>query len=803
MPEPAGHRHEGTRKGAPRHTPATDPRDWAPPRWLRITLPTVLLLIWLALAGIGGPTFGKISSVSTNDQASFLPASAESTEVQAWQQKFTDSEAIPAIVLLVADAPIPQSELAHYAQLGTKLAAVDGVHHNPDATTGQVVGPIPSKDMRAVQFIVPIDQGNGLTAVIADLRHVVDENTPAGVTAYVTGPAGLTADLVSAFGGIDGILLVVAVSAVFLILLLVYRSPILPFLVLFTSIFALSAAILVIYALASWDWIKLSGQSQGILSILVIGAATDYALLLVARYREALEQVDSRWAAIGRALRGAFEPIIASGSTVIIALLCLLFSDLNSNRSLGPIAAVGIAFALLSALTLLPVLLVIFGRVAFWPFRPLVREHAEPAHVPGAHAPGLEGISGLWRRVGTLVASHPRATWLAALLVLVVCVLGLPQLKASGVPQSDFILSQSDAVDGQAVLGTHFNAGSGTPVVIVTTEAHAQAIADAAVKVKGINEATVYTGPVKPPTGPPLAPPPGPPTSSEPSSPSAQAPSAQAPSAQPPTTQPPSTQPAVPPSTGTPIPLPEPLVRDGRVLVNATLEYEADSDAAEQVVRELRETLPAVDPQVLVGGVTAIALDTNITAQADLMKIIPIVLVVILLILMLLLRSILAPVLLISSVVVSYASALGVSAVVFNHIFGFSGADAAVPLFGFVFLVALGVDYNIFLMTRVREESLVLGTRPGILRGLGKTGSVITSAGVVLAATFAALSVIPILFLVQIAFIVAFGVLLDTVIVRSLLVPALSYDIGRAIWWPSALGRDARERADDEAIRAG
>jgi RND superfamily putative drug exporter len=236
------------------------------------------------------------------------------------------------------------------------------------------------------------------------------------------------------------------------------------------------------------------------------------------------------------------------------------------------------------------------------------------------------------------------------------------------------------------------------------------------------------------------------------------------------------------------------VVKDGRVLIQATLKAQPDSPAAEQVVRELRRDLPASGSDVLVGGVTAIALDTNDTAQSDLLRIIPIVLLVILLVLMLLLRSILAPVLLIGSVVLSYAAALGVSALVFNHVFGFPGADASVPLFGFVFLVALGVDYNIFLMTRVREESLRLGTRPGILRGLGMTGSVITSAGVVLAATFAALAVIPILFLVQIAFIVAFGVLLDTVLVRSLLVPAVSYDVGRAIWWPSKLWRSAAER---------
>ncbi|WP_308465127.1 MMPL family transporter [Rathayibacter soli] len=710
-------------------------RDWTPARWLRILLPTVLLIIWLAAASFGGPTFGKLSSVSSNDQAAFLPASAESTEVNTVQKKFTDAKALTAIVVLVSDSIIPKSDLTSYAKLGTKLGAVDGVQKAQPPATTSVAGPIPSKDGKAIEFIVPVTDTNNVKSVVADLRTTVNDAIPSTVTGYVTGPAGLTADLVNAFGGIDGILLLVAAGAVFLILLLVYRSIVLPFLVLFTSIFALTSAILLVYAFASWGWITLSGQSQGILSILVIGAATDYSLLLVARYREALHHVESKWAAIGRAWRAALEPIVASGATVIIALLCLLFSDLNSNKALGPIGAIGIVFALLAALTLLPVLLVIFGRAAFWPFRPKYATEAadDDRHAHAETIRGLEGITGLWRRVGSLIARRPRATWIVTLVVLGACSLGLLQLQANGVPQTDVVLTASNAVDGQKIAAKHFPSGSGSPVVIVTDRDKADATLKAVSQTPGISSATFYTGNNRP---------------------------------------------------GTPA---EPVVLDGKVLIDGVLSAEPDSHTAEQVVRTLRAQLPKTDPGVLVGGVTATALDTNTTAQNDLVKIIPIVLVVILLILMLLLRSILAPVLLIGSVVVSYAAALGVSALVFNHIFQFPGADAAVPLFGFVFLVALGVDYNIFLMTRVREESIRLGTRPGILRGLGMTGSVITSAGVVLAATFAALAVIPILFLVQLAFIVAFGVLLDTVIVRSLLVPAVSYDIGHAIWWPSTL----------------
>lgn len=716
-----------------------------PARWVRIVVPTVLVLIWLALAGLGGPTFGKLSGVSSNDQASFLPASAESTEVQDWQKRFTDSGAIPAIVVVEADGTIQKSELGTtYAELGRKLGEVDGVQAPPEGQQTSVAGPIPSEDGKAVEYIVPVEQSDELKTVVADLRSVADEGVPDGAKAWVTGPAGLTADLVAAFGGIDGILLLVAVAAVFVILLLVYRALLLPFLVLFTSIFALCAAILVVYLFALWGWIKLSGQSQGILSILVIGAATDYSLLLVARYREALERDESRWVAILRAWKAAFEPIVASGATVILALLCLLFSDLNSNKSLGPIAAIGIVFSLFAALTLLPALLAIFGRASFWPFRPVVGGRRHP-HEKGATLIGLEGVSGLWRRVGGLIARRPRVTWIVSFVLLAACALGLTQLKANGVQQTDVVLSQSDAVDGQAVVAKHFDAGSGSPVLIVAPESDGDAVLAATEKTDGIASAAFYTGGGRP-------------------------------------------QPGV---------QQEPVVKDGHVLIQATLASEPDSAEAEAVVKKLRTTL-SDDGSVLVGGVTAIALDTNETAQSDLLKIIPIVLGVILLILMLLLRSILAPVLLIGSVVLSYAAALGVSALVFDHVFGFPGADAAVPLFGFVFLVALGVDYNIFLMTRVREESLRIGTRPGILRGLGLTGSVITSAGVVLAATFAALAVIPILFLVQIAFIVAFGVLLDTVVVRSLLVPAVSYDIGRAIWWPSKLWRKKDHEARAE-----
>ena len=709
------------------------------PFWLRWLVPVLLVITWLAIAGIGGPTFGRLDEVSSNDQASFLPAGAEATAAQDWQAKFRDSNEIPAVIVIESDSAFTPAQLGEAAALKGKLESV--------GAGSTVVGPIPAEDAKAVQFVVPIDSAGEVKEVVKELREVVQESAPEGMRTFVTGPAGLTADLVSAFAGIDGILLLVALGAVFLILLIVYRSLLLPIAVLFTSVFALCAAILLVFGMAKLGWIQLNGQSQGILSILVIGAATDYALLYVARFREALAHTTNRTAAALTAWKAAWEPIVASGATVIIALLCLLFSDLNSNKALGPVAAAGILCSLFAALTLLPALMALLGRAAFWPFRPklLPETEREPELVSG-----LEGQKGVWRATGSLVSRRPRTVWIASVLLLLVASAGVLQLKANGVPQTDVILTASNAVDGQDALARHFDAGSGSPAVIVADEARAQEVLAKTKATGGVGDAYLLAeggAPIM--SGAPAAP--GAPTA--------------------------------------------PAVRDGKVLINATLNFAADSTEAENVVVDLRRELKKIDGGALVGGVTATALDTNTTAQRDLVTIIPVVLAVILVILMLLLRSVLAPVLLVASVVLSYGAAMGVSAFVFNNVFGFPGADATVPLFGFVFLVALGVDYNIFLMSRVREESLKHGTRPGILRGLGVTGGVITSAGVVLAATFAALGVIPIMFLVQLAFIVAFGVLLDTVLVRSLLVPALAYDIGPRIWWPGSLGRPEADAA--------
>ncbi|MGF2947672.1 MMPL family transporter [Microbacterium alcoholitolerans] len=713
---------------------------------LRGILSGILILLWLAGASFGGPLFGKVSEVSSNERTAYLPDSAPATEVQNALDGFLGSDTLPAVVVFESDAEIDDALQQQLTEALEDATAAEGVQED--------VSPVlVSEDSLAAQAFVPIDADADISDVSTALSADLNESMPDGVTVHITGPAGFTADLVAGFAGIDGILLLVALLAVLVILVIVYRSLLLPVVVLSTSLFALCVALLVVWWAAKFDILLLSGQTQGILFILVIGAATDYSLLMVARFREELRNVDDKWTALRRAWLGSFEPILASGGTVIAGLLCLLLSDLKSNSTLGPVASIGIVFAMLAALTLLPALLGLFGRAAFWPKRPeFDPQHAadeNPLHDPG-----------IWPRLARLIRRRPRLIWITTTVVLAIAALGVTQLQATGVAQSDLVLGASEARDGQQVLGEHFPGGSGSPVYVLVDEAQLEDAADVLLSNDGIDAVSVTAS--DSPSGTAVITEDG-------------------------------VQPLGPPGT----PAPEPTVVDGQVLLQATLADAADSPAAEQTVNDLRAEL---DPMgALVGGVTATSIDTNTASIHDRNLIIPVILVVILLILMLLLRAILAPVLLILTTVLSFGSALGVAALLFNGVFDFPGADPAVPLYGFVFLVALGIDYNIFLMTRVREESTRHGTREGILRGLSVTGGVITSAGLVLAATFAALSVIPILFLVQIAFIVAFGVLLDTFVVRSLLVPALSYDIGRAIWWPSRLSRAEQPRAASDA----
>ncbi|MFC9977578.1 MMPL family transporter [Spirillospora sp. NPDC127200] len=677
-------------------------------RVLRWSVPALLVLVWLAGVGPLGQFAGKLGDVQSNDNATFLPAGAESTRASELQKGFENTGTVPAVVLWESrdGARLDDAQRRAAQQALQQITAVPGVRQGASPL-------VPAPDGKAFQAVVPIDKDLPEPRPVIDRLRETARQVPA-TTAYVTGPAALQADLGNAFTGIDGILLGVALGVVLLILLAVYRSLLLPLVVVLGSVLALGLASAVVYALAKNGAIDLNGQTQGILFILVVGAATDYALLLAARFREELATGDSTWTAVTRAWRRSLAPITASAGTVAAGLLTLLFSDLNSNRGLGPVAAIGVGCALLSALTFLPAALALLGRAAFWPSRDLSRGR------------------GLWERISGLIRRSPRRVWVLSVLVLAAFAAFLPALKADGIAQTDVFLNKEPSVTGQEALGRHFPGGAGSPVVIIARAGAADRVVEAVRGVKGVAPDVRATtdGPAGR-SGPPK-------------------------------------------------------VVDGRVELNATLTAAPDSDAALDTVAALRERVHAVPgADALVGGYTATQYDTLRTSERDRLVIIPIALAVILAILIVLLRSLLAPVLLVATVALSFAATLGISALAFNGPFGFPGSDPVVPLFGFVFLVALGVDYNIFLMTRVREESRVHGTREGVLRGLVATGGVITSAGVVLAATFGALAVIPLVFLVQIAFLVAVGVLLDTLLVRSLLVPALVRDLGERTWWPS------------------
>ncbi|HET6861245.1 MAG TPA: MMPL family transporter [Streptomyces sp.] len=691
------------------------------PRSARWLVPLVLLIAWFAIGGVLGPYAGRLGDVATNDQAAFLPRNAESTKVIDAQRDFRQEETLPAIVVWTADAGSQDDRLGQEQQASAtralaSLAGAPGVAGKPSPA-------LPSDDRLALQGVVQLrpDLGEELPTTLQKIEEAAA--AVPGTVVQTAGPAASQADLSEAFAGIDGLLLGVALAAVLLILLLVYRSVLLPLVIILGAVFALGLACAIVYALADHGVVRVDGQVQGILSILVIGAATDYALLLTARFREELALHSDRTTAMRAALRQSFGPITASAATVALGLLALLLSDLTNNRALGPVGAIGIVCAVLSALTFLPAVLVLLGRAAYWPARPKSAAQKASGHT-------------IWTRVAELVDRAPRKVWAITLAGLLACAAFAPTLTAKGVPLDEIFVNDAPSVAAHKTLGEHFPGGSGNPAVIITGAGQLARVTAAAKGTDGVAAASPVTESGRPGAG-------------------------------------------------------APLVVDGRARIDATLVDAADSDAAKDTVARLRTAVGAVPgADALVGGYTAQQYDTRVTAEHDRLLIVPVVLAIILVILIGLLRSLLMPVLLVATVALNFLATLGVSSLVFEHLLGFSGTDSSVPLYGFVFLVALGVDYNIFLMSRVREESLLHGARQGVLRGLTATGGVITSAGVVLAATFAALGVIPLAFLLQIAFIVAFGVLLDTLVVRSLLVPALVRDIGRLAWWPGSLSRD-------------
>jgi RND superfamily putative drug exporter len=697
----------------------------------------LVVIGWIVITGIFGPLFGKLTSVQENNNSSFLPKGAEATLAAEQIQQFSSQDSFNFPALLLFEGSFTPATLAavndHVTKVGDLTLADTTAKISDYLAPGQVISVFPAEDGKALLAVIPLD-GNAISKLLPndepvlpaaiealreDIKPIAEAN---GFTPYVTGPGGLLGDLFGAFGSIDSTLLLTTLAVVAVILIVVYRSPILWIIPLLSALFALSTAGGIIYLLAKNDIIDVDGQSQGILSVLVIGAATDYALLLIARYREELHFTDNRFVAMRAAYKGVWEPILASGSTVAISLLVLLFSQLTNTASLGPIGAIGIVVSMFTILTLLPALLLLFGRWIFWPRVP---ENDGDDHV----------LSGRWAKVANSIGRNPRRAWVITGVVLLAFAATSTTLKTDGLGTVDSFTGNPESVVGQKLLETHFPGGEGDPTQIVVDVNKIAAVSAAVKNAPGVTDVTPMLDGMEIP---------GQPT-------------------------------------------PEMKVVNGRAILNVTLNKVPDSVEAGNDIPKIRELSKAVDSTALVGGTSAVYFDVRTANNRDNKTIIPIILLVITLILGLLLRSIVSAVVLLGTVVLSYFATLGVCALVFNHIFGFAGGDNSFPLFAFIFLVALGIDYNIFLMTRVREESAKIGTRAGVVKGVTVTGAVITSAGIVLAATFAVLGLLPLVPLAQLGFAVAFGVLLDTIIVRSILVPALVHEIGPKIWWPSKL----------------
>jgi len=734
---------------------------------------------------------GSLSQVQENDNAAFLPASAESTLVADEQAGFADSDALPILaVISKPDGAVftaaDQGVVGEFIQGIPFLTLSDGTEVSTYLDPPPLF-PIPSEDGEALLISINVNSDLGAQQLesgelaFAEIANTIRDYATnfSSVQINITGPGGFLADLIEVFGAIDGALLIATALVVAIILILVYRSPVLWLIPLLSAGFALAVSSGIVYILADSDVLVLNGQSQGILTVLVFGAGTDYSLLYVSRYREELHKYEFHTDAVWAAFKGVRAPIIASAATTSIGLMCLLLSELNSNKSTGPVSAVGVVVAMVIMLTLLPALLIVPSftlpvlaflvptvigfalsfvvdipllpfvlagagfatiTIVLWIVFGLMRVFAASGgpfsrsrfpsgrwafwpKVPVVGTPDNKE-SGLWARLSGLVGRKPRVTWVTTAIVLLIFAGFSTTLNSDGVATSESFTNPTevDSVIGQDVLIQHFPAGLGSETIVTAAQDSSDVVLSTIAATPGVADA----------------------------------------------------QPLVDQVTG------EVKVTDSRVLFRVTLAYPSDSTDAETVIGDLRTQFAEIpQAEALVGGPTAVAFDINEANLRDRNVIIPTVLIVILIILIILLRAFNAPLILIGTVLLSYFATLGACALAFNYLFSFPGADPSFPLFAFVFLVALGVDYNIFLMTRVREETLILGTRPGILKGLTATGGVITSAGIVLAATFLVL-----------------GVLIDTFIVRTTLVPALAYDIGPKIWWPSKLAKEKEKEKE-------
>ncbi|MBM2616558.1 MMPL family transporter [Actinoplanes sp. LDG1-06] len=648
-----------------------------------------LTLICALLIGGGVLAFaGPLET--TNDPTASLPGNAESTRVAELERQLPSGQVNPALIVFAKDdgTALTEAELEKIGSFGRPIVA-------------------PGKDAAIVSKPYPAGySAEQIVDAVGQLREQVRAEIPDGITAQVTGGAGFTADLADSFSGANTRLLIVTVVVVALLLLVTYRSPILWLVPLAVVGLADRLSGSVVAILSRHTDLAIDASTNGIITVLVFGAGTNYALLIISRYREELHRHEDRFEAMRTALKGAGPAVLASSGTVVLSLLTLLLASLGKNLALGVAGAAGIAIAAVFALFVLPPALLVCGRGLFWPF------------VPRVGQAGVEAGRGLWARIGRAVSHRPVVVTAAAVAVLAVLGSGLIGTKL-GLSQADQFRVEAEAVDGLETVSRYFPAGATDPATIMTTPARAEEVLAVVTRTPGVASARVGEQ------------------------------------------------------------------AGDLASISAVLTAAPDTPEAYETVRALRDRVHAQD--ALVGGSVAASLDDRDAARRDLTVIVPAVLIVVLLVLIGLLRALVAPVLLLVTVIASFGAALGSGSWLFRHVFDYPALDTGVPLLSFLFLVALGVDYNIFLVTRAREETPARGTREGMVHALAVTGGVITSAGILLAAVFAVLGVLPVITLTQIGVIVGIGVLLDTLLVRTVLVPALATMTGDRFWWPGRL----------------
>ncbi len=701
----------------------------------------VVIGVWIVVVAAVGGYSGKLQDATKNENEDYLPASSDSTTViHLLEDRFADGREVDALIVYQREGGLTDADKATIAENAQEICAskeivkkllvispfagpVCGPNGDPlpkSAAAGSAAQqrgpPAVSEDGSTALLILKTGstESKEIQDTVGALRDITPsaDAPPGQLRSFVTGPAGFITDATEAFEDIDGTLLMVTVTLVLLLLLIIYRSPVVAFVPLIVVGIAYTIVAAAVYGLVKAGAFDVNGQTTGILIVLMFGAGTDYCLLIVSRFREELRTSEDKHEAMARATERTAPAILSAGGTVFAAMLVLTLADMKSTQSMGPVLALGIAVTLLAGLTLLPAILSLLGRGAFWPSVPKVGSDAnKPLDV--------------WRRVGHMVHDRAPIATIVCLLILVVGALGNFTDRGT-LDFGEGFRNDPDSARGQKVIDEQLSAGQ-VAVTNLIVENDPQTLA--AVKRALANSDDVAT--------------------------------AQQIS----------------------------VSDDGKLArIDLTLATDPFSDQASDSISDIRDTVEraAGGRTALIGGLTAENHDTEVTVARDARLIVPLILLLILLILCVLLRALVAPLYLVATVLLSFAFALGASKLIFEHVFNQHDSDVGLSTFAFIFLVALGVDYNIFLISRIREESAKLGNKEGVIAGLEKTGGVITSAGIILAGTFCALMSLPIEALFQLGFTVALGLLVDTFLVRAVLVPSIAFQLGDRNWWPGS-----------------